>query len=86
MDQTRQPNYSDQDKDYYRGNPEEFPVQWYAPECLKQQMFAKASDIWSFGVTMWEIFSFGKKPEYKGPNGQTLNLIEIFQELEAGRV
>ncbi|XP_067649272.1 uncharacterized protein [Haliotis asinina] len=39
------------------------PVKWTAPECLQSLKEAnEKSDIWSFGVTMWEIFSMGKTP------------------------
>jgi serine/threonine protein kinase len=40
----------------------------YAPECLYENIFTHASDVWSFGVVMWEIFSYGVKPwsELKG--------------------
>eukprot|EP01147_Barroeca_monosierra_P004478 gene4478-6723_t len=44
-------------------------VQWYAPESLYFSKFDSQSDVWSFGVTMWEIFSFGEKP-YKGLKGR----------------
>jgi len=73
-------------KEYYRGNPEEFPVQWYAPECIKEQYFAFESDVWSYGVTLWEIFSYGKKPEYKTIETQKslTTLIDLFQALEKG--
>ena len=75
-------------KEYYRGNPEEFPVQWYAPECIKEQYFAFESDVWSYGVTLWEIFSYGKKPEYKTIETQKslTTLIDLFQALEKGLV
>ncbi|XP_048244076.1 angiopoietin-1 receptor-like isoform X1 [Haliotis rufescens] len=39
------------------------PVKWTAPECLQSLKGAnEKSDIWSFGITMWEIFSMGKAP------------------------
>jgi len=39
-----------------------FPVRWMAPEVLKTRQVTKKSDIWSFGVLMWEIFSLGAVP------------------------
>ena len=33
-----------------------------APECINLLRFSSASDVWSFGVTMWEMFTYGKKP------------------------
>jgi serine/threonine protein kinase len=38
------------------------PVRWTAPEAIFDKQFSSASDVWSFGITMWEIFTFGEKP------------------------
>jgi len=75
----------DATKTYYRGNPEEFPVQWYAPECIKDQSYHYTSDVWSFGVTLWEIFSYGQRPEYKNAEKKShLTLVELFNALQEG--
>ncbi|GFR68114.1 ephrin type-A receptor 5 [Elysia marginata] len=49
---------------------------WYAPECLYYHRFDSSSDVWSFGVTMWEIMSFGARPYDKKKPPQILNYIE----------
>uniref|UniRef100_A0A1B6L0I5 non-specific protein-tyrosine kinase n=1 Tax=Graphocephala atropunctata TaxID=36148 RepID=A0A1B6L0I5_9HEMI len=44
------------------------PFPWCAPESLKARMFSHASDVWMFGVTLWEMFTFGEEP-WLGLNG-----------------
>lgn len=47
-----------------------FPVSFRcAPESLKFKKFSNLSDVWMFGVTLWEMFSYGAEPwcGYKGP-------------------
>jgi serine/threonine protein kinase len=38
------------------------PVKWMAPEALRSNICSSASDVWAFGVTMWELFTCGQQP------------------------
>ncbi|XP_065341081.1 activated Cdc42 kinase Ack isoform X2 [Cloeon dipterum] len=52
------------------------PFPWCAPESLRSRHFSHASDMWMFGVTVWEMFTFGEDP-WMGLNGtQILRKIE----------
>ena len=57
------------------------PMRWYAPECIRHGRFSHKSDVWSFGVTLWEIYSYGQEPRYPGDDGtdddeQLVSIIE----------
>merc|ERR1719342_59547 len=47
------------------------PFPWCAPESLKSRQFSHASDTWMFGVTLWEMFTFGEEP-WIGLNGSQI--------------
>jgi len=58
------------------------PVKWYALEALKHSRFSHRSDVWSFGVTLYEMFTFGDSPDLK--HSSDLNTENIIQLLEDG--
>ncbi len=47
------------------------PFPWCAPESLRLRQFSHASDTWMFGVTLWEMFTFGEEP-WAGLNGSQI--------------
>ncbi|XP_057588038.1 ephrin type-A receptor 1 isoform X1 [Hippopotamus amphibius kiboko] len=52
------------------------PIRWTAPEAIAHRMFTTASDVWSFGIVMWEVLSFGAKPYGEMSNQEVMKSIE----------
>ncbi|XP_071953879.1 tyrosine-protein kinase SYK-like [Antedon mediterranea] len=59
-----------------------WPLKWYAPECIYKFKFSSKSDIWSYGVTLWEAMSYGKKPYANMKGQEILNMIEAQKRLD----
>ncbi|XP_044039943.1 tyrosine-protein kinase Tec isoform X2 [Siniperca chuatsi] len=56
------------DNQYTSSSGAKFPVKWSPPEVLHYSKYSSKSDVWSFGVVMWEIYSEGRTPFEKSTN------------------
>ncbi|XP_025268262.1 tyrosine-protein kinase transmembrane receptor Ror-like [Camponotus floridanus] len=68
--------------DYYRMKEENLlPVRWMAPESLVFGTFTSQSEVWSFGVLMWEITSLGEQPYIGKSNEEVINYVRAGDRL-----
>ena len=44
------------------------PIRWTAPEAIAYRKFTSASDVWSYGIVMWEVMSYGERPYWEMSN------------------
>ena len=68
--------------DYYCLQPKTLlPIRWMPPEAISYGKFTTDSDIWSFGVVLWEIFSYGLQPYYGFSNQEVMEMVRKRQLL-----
>uniref|UniRef100_A0A4W3I606 Tyrosine-protein kinase n=1 Tax=Callorhinchus milii TaxID=7868 RepID=A0A4W3I606_CALMI len=63
------------DDQYTSSSGTKFPVKWSPPEVLHYSKFSSKSDVWSFGVLMWEVYIEGKMPFETKSNAEVVQLI-----------
>ena len=59
-----------QDAEYYVSHGGKIPVKWTAPEALSYKKYSSASDMWSFGIVLYEIWALGIKPYHNMTNAE----------------
>ncbi|XP_058474651.1 focal adhesion kinase 1-like isoform X5 [Solea solea] len=70
-----------EDSSYYKASKGKLPIKWMAPESINFRRFTSASDVWMFGVCMWEILMFGIKPFQGVKNNDVIGRIENGERL-----
>lgn len=76
----------DANEQFYRiRNPaRNLPIKWYAPESLRTLEFTHKSDVWSYGITLWEMYSYGDDPAYPVGESEAQLLGQLLALLEQG--
>ncbi|XP_070487160.1 focal adhesion kinase 1 isoform X14 [Equus przewalskii] len=70
-----------EDSTYYKASKGKLPIKWMAPESINFRRFTSASDVWMFGVCMWEILMHGVKPFQGVKNNDVIGRIENGERL-----
>ncbi|XP_012716369.2 ephrin type-B receptor 3 isoform X1 [Fundulus heteroclitus] len=52
------------------------PIRWTAPEAIAFRKFTSASDVWSYGIVMWEVVSYGERPYWDMSNQDVMTAVE----------
>ncbi|CAG9764929.1 unnamed protein product [Ceutorhynchus assimilis] len=69
------------DQSYYRASKGKLPIKWMSPESINFRRFTTASDVWMFGVCIWEILMLGVKPFQGVKNNDVIGKIENGERL-----
>lgn len=69
--------------DAYTTRGGKIPVRWTAPEAIAFRKFTSTSDVWSYGVVLWEVMSYGERPYWNWSNQDVIKSIEKGYRLPA---
>ncbi|TUJ24211.1 Tyrosine-protein kinase Tec [Bagarius yarrelli] len=69
------------DDEYLSSSGAKFPVKWSPPEVFNFCRYSSKSDVWSFGVLMWEVFTEGKMPFENHLNHEVVTMVTQGQRL-----
>ncbi|CAD6192041.1 unnamed protein product [Caenorhabditis auriculariae] len=61
----------------YTTNGGKIPVRWTSPEAITHRKFTASSDVWSFGVVVWEVCSYGERPYWDWTNQKVISEVMI---------
>ncbi|XP_055956032.1 focal adhesion kinase 1 isoform X4 [Patella vulgata] len=70
-----------EEQSYYKASKGKLPIKWMAPESINFRRFTAASDVWMFGVCIWEILMYGVKPFQGVKNNDVIGKIEAGERL-----
>ncbi|XP_032971103.1 ephrin type-A receptor 2 isoform X2 [Rhinolophus ferrumequinum] len=51
------------------------PIRWTAPEAISYRKFTSSSDVWSYGIVMWEVMTYGERPYWELSNHEVMKAI-----------
>jgi tyrosine-protein kinase Tec len=70
------------DDQYTSSGGSKFPIKWAPPEVLNYTRFSSKSDVWAYGVLMWEVFTCGKMPYGRLKNTEVVERVQKGMILE----
>ncbi|XP_065571133.1 epidermal growth factor receptor-like isoform X2 [Artemia franciscana] len=71
----------DINEDEYKAAGGKMPIKWLALECIQHRIFTHKSDVWAFGVTVWEVLTYGCRPYEQYSAREVPDLLERGERL-----
>lgn len=72
----------DTNEDEYKAAGGKMPIKWLALECIQHRIFTHKSDVWAFGVTVWELLTYGGRPYDNVPAREVPEILEKGERLK----
>ena len=68
--------HNDDNSGAYTTKGGKIPVRWTSPEAIAFRKFTSSADVWSFGVVMWEVMSYGERPYWNWSNQGVIKAVD----------